>query len=66
LTRSQPYFDDIELTYIEGATVTVRHPQGVDTLQEFNLDINDPALGLLADTALLQTFSAIFGENITF
>ncbi|MEO0895015.1 MAG: DUF4249 family protein [Bacteroidota bacterium] len=66
LVKSQPYFDDIRVEYLSGATVTVSHSQGVDTLQEFNIDISDPTLGLLADTALLNTFSGIFGEQLVF
>lgn len=66
LTKSQPYFDDIRVSYVEDAVVTITHSQGTDTLDEFNLDISDPTLGLLADTALLNTFSTIFGTELTF
>ncbi|MCI4671239.1 MAG: DUF4249 domain-containing protein [Bacteroidia bacterium] len=66
LTRSQPYFDDIRVDYIEDAIVTISHSGGTDTLDEFNLDITDPTLGLLADTAILNTFSSIFGDQLTF
>jgi len=66
LTRSQPYFDDLEVSYITDALVTISHSQGTDTLDEININVDDPALGLIADTVLLNTFSTIFGTEITF
>lgn len=65
LTQSVSFFDELQLIYVEGATVTIAYGNQVDTLTELTIALNTPGLELLLDTALLNDFQNFLGDGIT-
>lgn len=65
LTKSVSFFDELQLIYVEGATVTVSYNNQTDTLTELTIPLNTPGLELLLDTALLRDFQNFLGDGIT-
>lgn len=65
LTQSVSFFDELQLIYVEGATVTVSYNNQRDTLTELTIPLNTPGLELLLDTTLLRGFQSFLGDGIT-
>lgn len=64
LTQSVGFFDDLRLTYVKDATVSISYNNRTDTLQPIELPLNTPGLELILDTALVNRFRNFLGESI--
>ncbi|MEL6696110.1 MAG: DUF4249 domain-containing protein [Bacteroidota bacterium] len=67
LTESQPYFDDVTISYLKGADVTIEHKGEIFTLAEQTFRLDDPTLGAIGvDTGTLNILRPILGDTVTF
>lgn len=67
LTRSQPYFNDIEIEFVRDADVTITHEGRVFDLEPQELALGDPNLiGLGVDTMTLSVLRPLLGDTVVF
>ena len=64
MIESTSYFDDVQLSYVKDATVTITHQGKTDTLLPIEIDLSTPGLEGVLDTALLSSLEPIIGQGI--
>ncbi len=66
LLESTPFFDDVQVQYVEDAEVVIRYGNKVETLAPLEISLNSVLPPGLIDTALLRLLKPILGDRVYF
>jgi len=64
MVESTGYFEDIQLSYVRDAVVSITHQGQTDTLIPIEINLQTPGIGGVIDTSLLGALEPIIGDGI--